>query len=246
MATTGTFDLDMIGDAATILAESFGLGTSTRPIDDWVGEPGDRIIGAGVLCDEPFKVLLAVDAALSQQLLADHDRLSATLADAVRALLGEGAAFDLDAIALTTDRPDRFVGIFDGDELCAMFGVSRVAPDAAVSNELAGGDDTTATGDLFSPRPMHVVADFGHFNPGALELLHDVTMEVTVELGRTTMPIRDLLSLQPGMVVEIDRAAGAPIDVLVNGRRIARGEVVVVDEEFGVRITEIVAVGDRG
>jgi flagellar motor switch protein FliN len=80
---------------------------------------------------------------------------------------------------------------------------------------------------------------------GALELLSDVEMEVTVELGRTTMPIRDLLSLQPGMVVEIDRAAGAPIDVLVNGRRIASGEVVVIDEEFGVRITEIVAVGDR-
>jgi flagellar motor switch protein FliN/FliY len=57
------------------------------------------------------------------------------------------------------------------------------------------------------------------------------------------MPIRDLLSLQPGMVVEIDRAAGAPIDVLVNGRRIACGEVVVIDEEFGIRITEIVAGG---
>jgi flagellar motor switch protein FliN/FliY len=53
------------------------------------------------------------------------------------------------------------------------------------------------------------------------------------------MPIRDLLNLSPGMVVEIDRIAGAPIDLLVNGRRIAVGEVVVIDEEFGVRITEI-------
>ena len=74
---------------------------------------------------------------------------------------------------------------------------------------------------------------------GSLAMLSDVEMDVTVELGRTKMPIRELLALQPGMVVEIDRAAGAPIDVLVNGRLIACGEVVVIDEEFGVRITEI-------
>jgi len=76
---------------------------------------------------------------------------------------------------------------------------------------------------------------------GSLSLLHDVDMEVTVELGRTTMPIRELLALQPGMVVGINRMAGTPIDVLVNGRRIACGEIVVIDEEFGIRITEIVA-----
>jgi flagellar motor switch protein FliN len=79
---------------------------------------------------------------------------------------------------------------------------------------------------------------------GSLSLLHEVDMEVTVELGRTTMPIRELLALQPGMVVEIERDAGAPIDVLVNGRLIACGEVVVIDEEFGVRITEIAAPGN--
>ncbi len=96
----------------------------------------------------------------------------------------------------------------------------------------------------FEPSPVHA----GAMNGGAalstpLDLLHDVDMEVTVELGRTTMPIRDLLALQPGMVVEIDRAAGGPIDVLVNGRLIACGEVVVIDEEFGIRITEIVTAG---
>ena len=64
-------------------------------------------------------------------------------------------------------------------------------------------------------------------------------MTVTAELGRTMMPVRELLGLSPGMVVEIDRMAGAPIDLLVNGRRIAVGEVVVIDEEYGIRITEI-------
>ncbi|GGS86681.1 hypothetical protein GCM10010156_51530 [Planobispora rosea] len=75
---------------------------------------------------------------------------------------------------------------------------------------------------------------------GGLEMLHDVEMSVTAELGRTRMTIRELLSLSPGAVVELDRAAGSPVDLLVNGRLIARGEVVVIDENFGIRITEIV------
>lgn len=74
-----------------------------------------------------------------------------------------------------------------------------------------------------------------------LDLLHDVEMQVSAELGRTRMSVRELLSLVPGAVVELDRAAGSPADLLVNGRLIARGEVVVIDENFGIRITEIVA-----
>ena len=66
-------------------------------------------------------------------------------------------------------------------------------------------------------------------------MLHGVDMEVTVELGRTRMTVRDLLALSPGAVLELDRAAGSPADLLVNGRLIARGEVVVVDEDFGLR-----------
>lgn len=73
-----------------------------------------------------------------------------------------------------------------------------------------------------------------------LEMLHGVDMEVTVELGRTRMTVRDLLALTPGAVLELDRAAGSPADLLVNGRLIARGEVVVVDEDFGLRVTEII------
>lgn len=74
----------------------------------------------------------------------------------------------------------------------------------------------------------------------AVELLNDVEMGVTAELGRTRMTVRELLSMQPGSIVELDRAAGSPVDLLVNGTLVARGEVVVIDEEFGVRITEII------
>jgi flagellar motor switch protein FliN/FliY len=75
----------------------------------------------------------------------------------------------------------------------------------------------------------------------SMHVLYDVEMTLTVELGRTRLPVRQVLELTPGAVLELDRAAGAPADVMVNGRLIARGEVVVVDEDYGVRITEIVA-----
>jgi flagellar motor switch protein FliN/FliY len=82
-------------------------------------------------------------------------------------------------------------------------------------------------------------------NRGGLELLHDVEMEVTAELGRTRMTVRELLSLTPGAIVELDRAAGSPADLLVNGRLIATGEVVIIDENFGLRITDISTSGER-
>ncbi len=76
-----------------------------------------------------------------------------------------------------------------------------------------------------------------------LSLLADIPVEVAVEIGRLRMPLRDLLSLEPGAVLELDRPADAPVDVLVNGRLVARGEVVVIDGEFGVRVTDLVERG---
>lgn len=79
-----------------------------------------------------------------------------------------------------------------------------------------------------------------------IDLLQDVPLQVTVELGRTTMVVRDILALGPGSIIELDRAAGEMVDVMVNGKLIARGEVVVIDENFGVRITEIASETQRG
>jgi flagellar motor switch protein FliN len=74
---------------------------------------------------------------------------------------------------------------------------------------------------------------------GDLERLRDVPVELSVEIGRTRMTLGETLGLAPGAIVTLDRTAGEPVDLLVNGRRIARGEVVVVDDEFGVRLTEV-------
>ena len=79
--------------------------------------------------------------------------------------------------------------------------------------------------------------------PGDLSLLGDVALTVTVELGRVRLPLRDLLRLQEGSLVELDRLAGAPVDVLANGTPVARGDVVVVGDELGVRISELISRG---
>ncbi len=78
-----------------------------------------------------------------------------------------------------------------------------------------------------------------------LGLLMDVSLEVVTELGRTVMPIKDVLGLTRGSIIELDKLAGEPVNVLVNGVLLARGEVVVVDEQFAVRITELVPVERR-
>jgi flagellar motor switch protein FliN len=78
-----------------------------------------------------------------------------------------------------------------------------------------------------------------------ISLLLDVPLQVTVELGRTQMRIRNVLELVPGSIIELDKLAGEPVDVLVNGKQIARGEVVVIDEEFGVRITDVASQAKR-
>ena len=120
----------------------------------------------------------------------------------------------------------------------------------------AGGGGSAARG-AGSREPTPIgntpAAQRAHFAPlaepapsagrSAIDLLSGLQMNVTVELGRTELTVSDVLGLGPGSVVELDRLAGEPVDILVNDRLIARGEVVVVDENFGVRVVEVVRRG---
>jgi flagellar motor switch protein FliN len=78
-----------------------------------------------------------------------------------------------------------------------------------------------------------------------LELLMDLTLPVAIELGRTNMLIRDVLDLQRGSVVEFEKLASEPVDVLINGKKMAEGEVVVIEKHFGIRITNLVEASER-
>lgn len=112
---------------------------------------------------------------------------------------------------------------------------------------VAGGGAAAATS--ARPAPQIRLARFGELaengNASAgsetLDLLMDVSLTVTVELGRTEMPVRDVLGLTPGSVIELRRPAADPVDIFVNNKVVARGEVVVVEDRFGVRITELIS-----
>lgn len=124
-----------------------------------------------------------------------------------------------------------------------------VAP-AAVEDALAGlvptprgprmGPEATDLPPLDRPELPDLGPGAGLGEARELRLLQEVQVELAVELGRVKLPLRDLLSLGPGAVLELDRAADAPVDVLVNGCLVAKGEVVVIDGEFGVRVTAVV------
>jgi flagellar motor switch protein FliN/FliY len=106
-----------------------------------------------------------------------------------------------------------------------------------------------------NPKPAPVArAQFNDLGPNAaaasggemnLNLILDVSVTLALEVGRARMSVRDLLQLAPGAIVELDRLASEPLDVLVNGVRVARGEVVVVNEKFGIRLTEVVSTSER-
>ena len=136
----------------------------------------------------------------------------------------EAAAATLGRVRIASEREEEPVAALDGLRDKGMF----------VAVPLLSGGEHQAT---FA---LQVTLPATRTQRGSLDLLRHVAMEVTVEIGRTRMTVQELLSLHPGEVVELDRAASAPADLLVNGTLIARGEVVVVDEDFGLRISEIV------
>jgi flagellar motor switch protein FliN/FliY len=108
---------------------------------------------------------------------------------------------------------------------------------------------------VYYPPPAPVNAQpvsFESFDPysGAyakenIDIIMDVPLDVTVELGRTSRKIKEILEFQPGSIVELNKLAGETMDILINGKFVARGEVVVLDENFAVRITDIISVEHR-
>ncbi len=112
----------------------------------------------------------------------------------------------------------------------------QAASDAAAQPEVK-----PAASQLFQPLSQEQIAAA----PGNLEMVLDIPVNLTVELGRTKIAIRNLLQLAQGSVVELDGLAGEPMSVLVNGCLIAQGEVVVVNDKFGIRLTDIITPSER-
>lgn len=127
------------------------------------------------------------------------------------------------------------IWLMDSDTAHNILGMS-VAEEDSVSSDFL----TLASEGGKSKLSAQAAAD-----ENGLDLLMDIPLEISVELGRVKMVVKDVVELGSGSIVEIDKAAGEPVDVLVNGRLVARGEVVVIEDNFGVRITEILSPRDR-
>ncbi len=101
------------------------------------------------------------------------------------------------------------------------------------------------------PAARAPIGELGPSTPGTapqevnLDLILEVMVTLALEVGRVRMPVRELLRLTPGAIVELNRQATEPLDLLVNGVRVARGELVVIDDKFGVRLTEVVSAAER-
>lgn len=178
-----------------------------------------------------------------------------SIADVVSDVLGAGHTFSIDEGAVVVGRlGDAAPELFDG--FIAHLGqVLGGAPTPLGAGSLPTPMGTTAiraTGADGNGFMVYLGADVisapaaaapagGGASGGLINLgmLREVPLEVTAELGRTRLPVADILQLNVGSVVNLDRAAGSPVDLVVNGTLIAHGEVVVIDDEYGVRITEI-------
>jgi flagellar motor switch protein FliN/FliY len=181
-------------------------------------------ISAGLSGEVSGDVVLIVSADVVEA-LANSPVGKMDVAAALRPAL-EAAAATLGRVRVVSERVEEPVAALDGLRDKGMF----------VAVPLIADGEHQAT---FALQVQLPTARSGG-GRRSLDLLRHVAMEVTVEIGRTRMTVQELLSLHPGEVVELDRAASAPADLLVNGTLIARGEVVVVDEDFGLRISEIV------
>lgn len=119
--------------------------------------------------------------------------------------------------------------------------------DEETAKLMAGIEGGTATGMAVGAQNASgsVLGGSGSFDDSGLEMILDIPLEVSVELGRVKMVVKDVIELGSGSIVEIDKAAGEPVDIMVNGRLVAHGEVVVIEDNFGVRITEILSPADR-
>jgi flagellar motor switch protein FliN/FliY len=131
-------------------------------------------------------------------------------------------------------------------EWAAALAESKGGGDAGSGSGNAVASEVTAAAESVAP------ASFAKFAPSLpaaagndLNMILDIPVQLTVELGRTRVPIKNILQLAQGSVVELETLAGEPMDVLVNGFLIAQGEVVVVNEKFGIRLTDIVTPSER-
>jgi flagellar motor switch protein FliN/FliY len=225
-----------IGTAATGAVALLPAGEPLAASDPVDGVPADLSLPTAVVA--PFQGASSGELAL----LVDADVVAALQA-------GPAGGGDVTAAlrpALEAVAAGLQIAIGEPQTLAGPMAVRRLgALDQVVTVVLAGAAGPRAAvllGAVAAPEPTPAAGTAAGRPPaGRLDLLRGVEMQATVELGRARLTLNDLLGLRDGAVIELDRAAGDAADLSVNGRLIARGEIVVVDENYALRITEIVS-----
>jgi flagellar motor switch protein FliN len=149
-----------------------------------------------------------------------------------------------------TDLPEQEPAASGVDADALADEVAAGGDDAALADEWAAAmEEAGETGEEeVQAAPFEQLTDEGHKGPTdtpELEVILDIPVIISMEVGHTQIPIRNLLQLNQGSVIELDRLAGEPLDVLVNGTLIAHGEVVMVNDKFGIRLTDVVSQSER-
>ncbi len=224
-------DVDAAATALSAASAAAELVPATTALVAVPAQHGDVPAGATALVasfvGSPSAEVALVAADVVQDALASGEAAGTplALADALRPAL-EAAAAVLGAGVLEAARSEPVDAVLGADTHVVALQQDGVTT-AWFALRLRGPRVTAPTAAAATPRAN-------------LRMLYDVEMTLTAEIGRTRLPVRQVLELAPGAVLELDRTAGSPADVMVNGRLVARGEVVVVDEVYGIRVTEIV------
>ncbi len=211
------------------------MGGTGKPPE---GELEEALVAA--LKEALSQILSAISSSLAREGAEIRPALSSArvvdLESGGAPLAGDGGCYVLRFRATGQDLPEgEFLVILSG-------GIGkRIASGSGAPAAVA----TQALGTVAAVKFPALTPKLSESQSKNIELLLDVPMHITVELGRTTRMIREVLNLGTGSIIELDKLAGEPVDLLVNGKLIAKGEVVVIDESFGVRVTEIVSPVER-
>lgn len=242
LSTIGEAISNLTGPTATALGNQVNKTIQTKP-------PSARIIQKGDLTLAPGGTFVKVTYSLKINGEPPSQIIEVFANDFVKDIVGAGASSQPVAASAGKNPPK---GKANNNMMGNMFNEQQSFNMGGQQNMPPAGGNFGTPGFPNTPNVQPVqFANFqqpsygGSSEQGNIGLLMDVYMEMTVELGRTKKLIKDILTIGEGTIIELDKLAGEPVDILVNHKLIAKGEVVVIDENFGVRVTEIVSPMER-
>lgn len=245
MTLTSLQILDAARAAIPLLPSTTELKASTWEPGDPTPGATDPAVIATLSAENKLQVMLAVSESIAEALegaegMTPIQALNPAL-EAAAANIGTGVLED-------SSKTNAAEQLAKGDWMTATlesegavegwFSVREITPPAQENGDKTSQDGAEDT-------PVSQAEATPAQRAESMKLLYDVEMTLTAEIGRTKLAVHDVLDLSPGVVIELDRSAGSAADVMVNGRLIAHGEIVVVDEEYGIRITEIVSLAEQ-